>query len=152
MKFPSDYLWGHPGVFSITVPYEPANDFFYSGHVGICMICFITFKRAGMKYLTPFALVTMVVEFFTLLVTRAHYFIDLVTGLIVAHYFYLVADWIEEYLQKRNKQILMKQEITVEKTVMDGRKLEQTSSPKSNGKKKKVPSPKSKNNKNMTML
>jgi len=150
MKFPSDYIWGHPGVFSITVPYEPANDFFYSGHVGICMICLITFKRTGLKNLTRFALITLVVEFFTLLVTRAHYFIDLVTGIIVAHYFYLAGDWVEEYFQNRNKQVLLKQEVVIEKTVMDPRKLEQNS-PRSNGKKKKVPSPKSKN-RSMTML
>ena len=150
MKFPSDYIWGHPGIFSITVPYEPANDFFYSGHVGICMICLITFKRSGLKNLTRFAIITLAVEFFTLLVTRAHYFIDLVTGLIVSHYLYLVGDWIEEHLQNRNKQTILKQEMIVEQPVMDGRRLDQTP-PASSGKKKKVPSPKSKN-KNMTML
>ncbi len=150
MKFPSDYIWGHPGIFSITVPYEPANDFFYSGHVGICIICLITFKRSGWKNLTRFAILTVVVEFFTLLVTRAHYFIDLVTGLIVAHYIYLVGDWVEEYLQKRNKQQkALKKE---GKSVINGQKLEQ-SPPASSGKKKKLPSPKSSSKKqNMAML
>lgn len=104
MKFPSNYIWGHPGIYSVTVPYAPANDFFFSGHVGICTICFIHFKRSNMKFMTRFAFVTLLVEFFTLLVTRAHYFIDLVTGMIVAHYIYLVADWIEEHWQRRQKE------------------------------------------------
>jgi len=101
MRFPTDYVWGHPGLFSIAVPYAPANDFFFSGHVGLCTISFIYFKRAGRKYMAPFALVTIAIEFFTLLVTRAHYFIDLVIGIIVAHYIYLLVDWMEEYFEKR---------------------------------------------------
>jgi len=48
-----------------------------------------------------FAFVTIIVEFFTLLVTRAHYFIDLVVGIVMAHYIYLIGDWIQEYLDKR---------------------------------------------------
>jgi len=59
MKYPSHYLWGDPGVFSVTVPYAPANDFFYSGHVGICTICLIHFKRSGLKFMTPFAFITL---------------------------------------------------------------------------------------------
>lgn len=155
MKFPSNYIWGHPGLFSVTVPYAPANDFFYSGHVGICTICLIHFKRDGLKFMTPFAFITLIVEFFTLLVTRAHYFVDLVTGIIVAHYLYLVGDWIEEYLDKRKKE----KEINSVKlspafvtngasgNTIDGAKLQQTA-PLINGKKKKkekTPSPKSKN-------
>jgi len=103
LKFPTNYIWGNPGVFSIVVPYQPANDFFYSGHLGLCVISFITFKRDGKKFLTYFAVVTAFVEFFTLLVTRAHFFVDLVIGMIVAHYIYIVMDWIYEYLDKREK-------------------------------------------------
>jgi len=101
MKFPTNYIWGSPGLFSITVPYAPANDFFFSGHVGLCTICFIYFGRQKVKPMQIFAFVTIIVEFFTLLVTRAHYFIDLVVGIVMAHYIYLIGDWIQEYLDKR---------------------------------------------------
>ena len=41
---PDGYNWGFPGVMSIFVPYGTTNDFFYSGHIGICMICFLEFN------------------------------------------------------------------------------------------------------------
>jgi hypothetical protein len=110
MKFPTNYIWGSPGLFSVTVPYAPANDFFFSGHVGLCTICFIYFKRQKVRPMQYFAFVTIIVEFFTLLVTRAHYFIDLVIGIIVAHYIYLIGDWIQNYFHERKeKQIKEKQ-------------------------------------------
>jgi len=104
LKFPTEYIWGHPGMFSMTVPYAPANDFFYSGHVGLCTICFIDFGREKFKFMKYFSGVAWVIEFFTLLVTRAHYFIDLVIGAIVAHYIYLCGDWVYAYLWPEQKK------------------------------------------------
>jgi len=104
MKFPTNYIWGTPGLFSITVPYAPANDFFFSGHVGLCTICFIYFRRQKVRPMQYFAFVTIIVEFFTLLVTRAHYFIDLVIGIVVAHYIYLIGDWIQAYFHERKEK------------------------------------------------
>jgi len=101
MKFPDDYVWGHPGLFSLSVAYAPANDFFFSGHCGMCTICLIHFRRTGRKLMQKISLFAIVYQFFTLLVTRAHYFIDLVVGIIIAHYIYLIFDWIEEYLNNR---------------------------------------------------
>lgn len=108
LKFPSNYIWGHPGMFSITVPYHPANDFFYSGHLGLCTICYIHFTREKLTFMRYFGIVTIAIEFFTLLVTRAHYFIDLVVGMIVAHYIYLVADWVQAYLLERQAEKVAK--------------------------------------------
>jgi len=104
MRFPSDYIWSHPGIFSVTVPYAPANDFFFSGHVGVSTICYIYFKRQNSKLMKYFAAITIIIEFCTLLITRAHYFIDLITGMIVAHYIYLVGDWVQDYLIKRQNE------------------------------------------------
>jgi len=101
MKFPDDYVWGYPGLFSLSVAYAPANDFFFSGLCGMCTIAFIHFRRNGQRTLSKIAFFTIIYEFFTLLVTRSHYFIDLAIGIIVAHYIYLIFDWIEEYYNKR---------------------------------------------------
>jgi len=43
MKKPVDFIWRNPGIFSIFVPYFPTNDFFYSGHVGFCMMSNLEF-------------------------------------------------------------------------------------------------------------
>ena len=38
VEIPEGYNWAYPGVLSIFVPYGETSDFFYSGHVGVCMI------------------------------------------------------------------------------------------------------------------
>jgi len=38
VEIPKGYNWAFPGVFSLVVPYGKTADFFYSGHVGSCMI------------------------------------------------------------------------------------------------------------------
>lgn len=37
-EIPKGYNWGYPGVMSIFVPYGATADFFYSGHVGTCVL------------------------------------------------------------------------------------------------------------------
>ena len=37
-EIPKGYNWGYPGVMSVFVPYGKTADFFYSGHVGTCII------------------------------------------------------------------------------------------------------------------
>ena len=38
IEMPKGYNWAFPGFFSIFVPYGKTADFFYSGHIGGCMI------------------------------------------------------------------------------------------------------------------
>ena len=38
LEFPKGNLWTFPGIYSLMIPYGETHDFFYSGHVGICMI------------------------------------------------------------------------------------------------------------------
>ena len=104
IRYPTDYIWSHPGVYSLAVPYAPANDFFYSGHVGLCTICYLHFSRDDLGFMKRFAMASICVESFTLLVTRAHYSIDLFTGVIVAHYVFLVVEWVYEQRYKDKKQ------------------------------------------------
>jgi len=100
MRIPEDYIWEYPGFFSIGVEYFPKNDFFYSGHIGVAMICLLEFKEDKLKFMTTYAIVAICMNFFVLLVTRSHYSIDLFMGLIMGHYCYLVSGWIAEYIMK----------------------------------------------------
>jgi|TARA_B110000285_G_C14833407_1_gene471947 hypothetical protein len=47
VEMPQGYNWAFPGVFSIFVPYGKTADFFYSGHVGGCMIQYLEFNANG---------------------------------------------------------------------------------------------------------
>jgi len=98
MRLPEHYLWEYPGFFSIGVEYFPKNDFFYSGHIGVLMICLLEFRHDKKKFLTFFALIGICLNFFVLLVTRSHYSIDLIMGLIMGHYCYLISGWCVDYV------------------------------------------------------
>ena len=92
MPYPQGYNWGYPGWLSLFVPYGKTNDFFYSGHVGICMITFMEFKANECHKLAIYSLFVMIAEIFLMLATRAHYTIDMVSGLIFSHYIWIMAD------------------------------------------------------------
>jgi hypothetical protein len=86
------FLFRYPGVHSLVVVYHDANDFFYSGHIGTCFIISMEYRACRwfkMHYLTLFIMVN---QWFMMTCVRTHYFIDMITGLIVAHYMHMVAE------------------------------------------------------------
>jgi len=97
--YPEHYIFSYPGFPSMTVPYAPANDFFFSGHVGITTICFLEVWRDKAKPFYIIAFITIFIEFFTLLVTRKHHFIDMPVGLMTAHYVYRFGLWLDDYFK-----------------------------------------------------
>jgi hypothetical protein len=100
MKYPEGYLWADPGFFSIAVSYLKTNDFFFSGHVGVPVIIGLEFKNMGIYSMFYFSLFTICFEAFTMVVTRGHYCIDLITGVIVAHYIYIHVEKNIDYIDK----------------------------------------------------
>jgi hypothetical protein len=88
------FLFGYPGLRSVTVPYHDTNDFFFSGHVGTCLLVVLEYRASGwfkMSYVTTFILIN---QWIMLTLVRTHYVIDLVTGLVVAHYMFMMAEQI----------------------------------------------------------
>lgn len=53
---PDGYNWAYPGFLSIFVPYGETSDFFYSGHVGVCVIMFLEFFSVGWYTLSVYSL------------------------------------------------------------------------------------------------
>ncbi len=100
MKYPEGYLWEYPGFPSIFVSYLKTNDFFFSGHVGLPIIIALECHKLNKKYLMIFCLFTCLVEGCTMVVTRGHYIIDIVTGMAMAHYFYLVVEYNLTFMDK----------------------------------------------------
>jgi hypothetical protein len=91
VQYPDGYNWAYPGVMSIFVPYGETADFFYSGHVGVCLLMYLSFADAQWYYWSYFALLTLFMQFFMMIALRSHYTVDMVAGIIFAHYFYLLA-------------------------------------------------------------
>lgn len=95
MPYNSLYSYDNPGFPSLFVSYYKYNDFFFSGHCGLPMIMAMEARKNKNKFMFIFAIVTMVLVAIVLIVTRSHYLIDIITGIIIAHYLYKI---ISQYL------------------------------------------------------
>merc|ERR1711964_546865 len=102
MSFPEGYIWEYPGIMSLTVFYEKTNDFFYSGHIGVCIISIHEFLYIKKHRLAYFSVITLFVEAFAMIATRGHFFFDLVTGAVIAHYICLSSLKIYQKLNEKN--------------------------------------------------
>lgn len=81
---PPNMIWHYPGFPSLLVTYNVGNDFFFSGHTAIAVFGGIELARLGKRWLTIMAAGIVVFEILTVLVLRAHYSMDVFTGLLAA--------------------------------------------------------------------
>lgn len=86
---PPNAIWHYPGFPSLLVTYGVANDYFFSGHTAIAVLGASEMARLRRPWLTAIAVGIVALEITTVLVLRAHYTMDvftgLVTGLLAAH-------------------------------------------------------------------
>ena len=101
MSFPEGHIFTHPGFPSLTVTYEKTSDFFYSGHVGFATFGVLENKLYGNRFMTVLACGSVAVECIVMVVTRGHYVIDLIAGLVFAHYVWEVTGWAASYVDRR---------------------------------------------------
>jgi PAP2 superfamily protein len=81
---PPNMIWHDPGFPSLLVTYHVADDFFFSGHAAIAVFGAIELSRLHRNWLTVLAVLIAVFEIATVLVLRAHYTIDVFTGIVAA--------------------------------------------------------------------
>jgi hypothetical protein len=81
---PQGMIWRDPGFPSLLVTYGVSNDFFYSGHTAIAVFGSVELVRLGGRWVIPFAVALVLFESATVLVLRAHYTMDVFTGIIAA--------------------------------------------------------------------
>lgn len=99
LRYPDQVLWDHPGLHSLTVSYFRSSDFFFSGHVGMNLISAIETYELGFKKLSYISFTGLFVQFIVMIGVRGHYFIDLIAGLLAAHYFCMISKYFEPILQ-----------------------------------------------------
>jgi hypothetical protein len=80
---PTGMIWRYPGFPSLLVTYGVANDLFFSGHTALAVYGAVQLANLGVGWLIV-AVVISVFEVITVLVVRAHYTMDVFTGLICA--------------------------------------------------------------------
>ena len=83
---PPNMIWHYPGFPSLLVTYNVGNDFFFSGHTAIAVFGGIELARlgSGNRWLNSLALAIVLFEIAAVLILRAHYTMDVFTGLLAA--------------------------------------------------------------------
>jgi hypothetical protein len=92
---PSDVIWNDPGFPTIIMNYNVLNDFFFSGHTLCSLVFGMELIKLKSKLVKSFALFFMISEISFVLVTRAHYFMDIygaVTTYFMLTYFFDLLD------------------------------------------------------------
>jgi hypothetical protein len=83
---PPGAIWHYPGFPSLLVTYNVAHDYFFSGHTAIAVLGAVELARFGKRWLTVTAIGIVIFEAATVLILRAHYTMDVFTGVITALY------------------------------------------------------------------
>jgi hypothetical protein len=81
---PEGMLWRYPGLPSLLVTYGVATDFFFSGHTSIAVWGGLEIRRLPWKGAAMLGLLVALFEASTVIVLRAHYTMDVFTGVVVA--------------------------------------------------------------------
>lgn len=101
---PEHMIWHEPGFPSLLVTYGVANDLFFSGHTAIALLGAIEFYRLFRR---PWALALSVAiavfEMSAVLVLRAHWTMDVVTGAMAALLAAIWAEWLCMKLKRKKE-------------------------------------------------
>jgi PAP2 superfamily protein len=96
---PAGIVWRYPGVPAILVTYGTANDLFFSGHTAIAVYGACTLAGHWGAWALALGLAIAVFEAVTVLVLRAHYTMDVFTGVVCALLCYsfsgALAPWVD---------------------------------------------------------
>jgi len=96
---PSGMVWRYPGVPAVLVTYGTANDLFFSGHTAIAVYGAATLAGHLGTLGLMLGLAIAFFEAITVLVLRAHYTMDVFTGIVCALWVYSIsgamAPWVD---------------------------------------------------------
>jgi hypothetical protein len=81
---PEGMIWRSPGFPSLLVTYGTSSDFFFSGHSAIAVLGALELARLGRAWLTACGVAIAVFLVLTVVVLRAHYTMDIFTGVVAA--------------------------------------------------------------------
>lgn len=104
---PPHAIWHYPGFPSLLVTYSVSNDYFFSGHTAIAVLAATEIARLGKRWLTAVGVLVVISEIATVLVLRAHYTMDVFTGIVTGLYAAYLASCVPF---AREKQPLIREE------------------------------------------
>jgi membrane-associated phospholipid phosphatase len=91
---PPGMIWRSPGVPSLLVTYEVANDFFFSGHTAIAILGAVEVAHILPWWAGVLAGIVAFAEASMVLVLRAHYTMDVIAAAFAAYFALCAAGWL----------------------------------------------------------
>jgi PAP2 superfamily protein len=88
---PEGMIWRHPGFPSLLVTYEVTGDLFFSGHTALAVLGACVIAKSWGRIGIVIGLLIALFEITTVVLLRAHYTMDIFTGLIAALWIWTVA-------------------------------------------------------------
>lgn len=101
MSYPEGYIFGFPGVYSLTAQYGNANSFYFSTYVAVTVVMLFEFRELGNDRLSISCIILTTLVSIMLVITRGHYSIDVFGGLLFGHYFWMQASWLCKHVDFR---------------------------------------------------
>jgi len=98
---PEGMIWRYPGFPSLLVDYDHMGDFYFSGHTAL--IAYATAELATLRrwWLTALGVGCTIFVVVVLFSLRAHYTMDVFTGIVAALFAIWVASDVARYLERR---------------------------------------------------
>lgn len=100
---PAGMVWRYPGVPAVLVTYGTLNDLFFSGHTAIAVYGAATLAGHWGPWGLAVGLLIAFFEAITVLVLRAHYTMDVFTGIVCALWVYSLSatagPWVDEVIR-----------------------------------------------------
>ncbi len=91
---PQGMIWKNPGFPSFFVTYGVTNDLFFSGHTALATLGALELLSFGNLWLSLLAFTILIYEIVVVLILRAHWTMDVFTGIVTALWAYdLVSHW-----------------------------------------------------------
>src|SRR3954470_12790363 len=101
---PAGIGWRYPGVPAILVTYGTANDLFFSGHTAIAIYGAATLAGHWGPWGLAVGILIAVFEAVTVLILRAHYTMDVFTGIVCALWVYslsgVAGPWVDGLIRQ----------------------------------------------------
>ena len=102
---PQNAIWHYPGFPSLLVTYGVSSDYFFSGHTAIAVLGATEIARSGRRWLTRLGVMIVLFEVGTVLILRAHYTLDVFTGLVTGLYVAHLASWLSDLPKATNAEV-----------------------------------------------
>jgi hypothetical protein len=81
---PAGMIWRYPGLPSLLVTYQVANDMFFSGHTALAVVGAVELGRLRFRGAAALGLAVAAFEIAAVLLLRAHWTMDVVAGALAA--------------------------------------------------------------------